>query len=267
MRAVYDVMGIASECGFPYSTLSHLQSLNTILGSKQSDYTKAKVSAKPKVRSRSKRHLGITASERPAMTFQQELSSWWAPKGQEVAQAPSIGDKAPTVEKLQVNSGTSTIILFLRHCGCPFAEKTFLNLRETAKAHKNLDFIAVSHSSEEATNSWLKSLPQAGSEPSNLRIVVDDKSEIYAAWGLGPSSYAHVLSPSSMYEAWRLGKEEGIWNRPTESGSRWQTSGYFAVDSKGVVRWGGAAKRADDMPDFEEAARAAEIGIKDEAKL
>ena len=46
------------------------------------------------------------------------------------------------------------------------------------------------------------------------------------------------------------------WNRPTESGSRWQTSGSFAVDRNGVVRWGGPAGRADFIPDFEEAVKA-----------
>jgi len=55
---------------------------------------------------------------------------------------------------------------------------------------------------------------------------------------------------------WKLGREEGIWNRPTESGSRWQISGSFAVDGEGVVRWGGAASRADDVPDFEKAVEA-----------
>ena len=159
------------------------------------------------------------------------------------------------------------MIAFLRHCGCPFAEKTFLNLREVAKSHKEIDFVAVSHSSEEATNSWLRNLPQAGSEPSNLRVVIDEKVEIYAAWGLGSSSYAHVLSPGSMYGVWRLGREEGIWNRPTESGSRWQTSGYFAVDSEGVVRWGSAAKRADDIPDFEAAVLAVDGAVTSHAKL
>ena len=48
------------------------------------------------------------------------------------------------------------------------------------------------------------------------------------------------------------------WNRPTESGSRWQTSGSFAVDRNGVVKWGGAAVRADWIPDFEDAVKASE---------
>lgn len=88
--------------------------------------------------------------------------------------------------------------------------------------------------------------------------MVDEEREVYAAWGLGVSGYGHVLSPSSMYSVWKLGREEGIWNRPTESGSRWQVSGSFGVDGEGVVKWGGAAERADEIPEFEDAVAAVE---------
>jgi hypothetical protein len=200
------------------------------------------------------------------MTFRQELDSWWAPTAPEAADLPGIGGKAPETPRLQLEAGRPTIVAFLRHCGCPFAEKTFLNLREIAKDNKDLDFIAVSHSDEAATQTWLKSLPQADSEPSNLRVVVDDKVEIYAAWGLGVSGYAHALSPWSLYNVWKLGREENIWNRPTESGSRWQTAGTFAVDAEGIVRWGGPALRADDIPDLESAVSSVK-GDGKEAKL
>jgi hypothetical protein len=55
-----------------------------------------------------------------------------------------------------------------------------------------------------------------------------------------------------MMSAYRLGKDRGIWNRPTESGSRWQAGGNFAVDAEGVVKWGGVAGRADEVVDFED---------------
>ncbi|EMC96815.1 hypothetical protein BAUCODRAFT_490543 [Baudoinia panamericana UAMH 10762] len=191
------------------------------------------------------------------MSSAQELSSWFAPKGTTTAShVPEVGSQAPTTALLPLDTGKPTIIAFLRHYGCPFAEKTYLRLRDCAKQHRDLDFVAISHSSNEATNTWLKALPQTGSEPGNLRVIVDDKLELYSAYGLGASSFAHVLSPSSFYEVWRMGSQEGIWNRPTESGSRWQTSGFFAIDSEGVVRWGRAAQSADDVPDFEEAAEA-----------
>lgn len=193
------------------------------------------------------------------MTYQQEFASWFAPKHTTpTAETPQRGSKAPSSPKLALEDGQATIIAFLRHCGCPFAEKTFLNLREIAKEHKTLSFIAVSHSDQAATDTWLASLPQAGSEPSNLRVVVDAECENYAQWGLGVSGFAHAISPWSLWEVWKLGSKEGIWNRPTESGSRWQTSGTFAVDGQGIVKWGGAAKRADDVPDLEAAVRALE---------
>ncbi|RMY30027.1 hypothetical protein D0864_16964, partial [Hortaea werneckii] len=177
------------------------------------------------------------------MSLQQELSSWFAPKPpavdknnnknekdeDDIPPVPQIGDKPPSVPKLPFPQNPDgpkpTILAFLRHCGCPFAEKTFLNLRETAREHRgsggggsgdSIDFIAISHSSATATETWLQSLPQAGSEPRNLRVVVDEDLEIYRAWGLGVAGYAHVLSPSALGEVWRLGSEEGIWNRPTE---------------------------------------------------
>jgi hypothetical protein len=193
------------------------------------------------------------------MTFQQELSSWFAPRdSQTIPDPPQINSKAPSTPKIPLSSSTPTIIAFLRHCGCPFAEKTFLNLRETARAHRSTTFLAVSHSSQSATETWLASLPQAGSEPDNLRVVVDEEREVYRAWGLGVSNYGHVLSIGGLSAVWRLGREEGIWNRPTESGSRWQTAGWFGVDGGGVVRWGRKAEGSEEIPDFEEGARAVE---------
>jgi len=61
-----------------------------------------------------------------------------------------------------------------------------------------------------------------------------------------------------MWNVYKMGKSEDIWNRPTESGSRWQTSGSWAVDGKGVVRWGRVAKAADDVLDFGEGVKVLE---------
>lgn len=60
----------------------------------------------------------------------------------------------------------------------------------------------------------------------------------------------------SLYNAVQLGKSEGIWNRTTESGSRWQMSGAFAVDRGGVVRWASVARTASEIPDLDAALRA-----------
>lgn len=87
-------------------------------------------------------------------------------------------------------------------------------------------------------------------------MVVDDEREIYAAWGLGLSSYWHAMGPGNLYSAVQLGKSEGIWNRTVESGTRWQTGGAFAVDRGGKVRWVSVARTASDVPDLGAALKA-----------
>jgi hypothetical protein len=69
------------------------------------------------------------------------------------------------------------------------------------------------------------------------------------------------LNPWALYSVYKLGKQEKIWNLPTESGSRWQTSGSFAVDRDGIVRWAKVATAADFIPDFKEALTAVGVGV------
>jgi hypothetical protein len=129
------------------------------------------------------------------------------------------------------------------------AEKTFRRLRKLASKNPDVNFIAVSHSDAPSTDKWVISVGGTW----EAEVIVDYEREIYAAWGLGISSTWHVLNPWSLGAVYSLGKQEGIWNRPTESGSRWQMGGSFAVDGKGKLRWIRVAKAADEVPDFVEA--------------
>ncbi|KAL8659798.1 MAG: hypothetical protein Q9202_006948 [Teloschistes flavicans] len=190
------------------------------------------------------------------MTYQQELASWLSPSPIATAPSPSIGSTAPSTPKLPFPNSNDrpVLVTFLRHCGCPFAEKTFLRLRATADAHQNITFIAVSHSDQSSTDTWL----EAVGGPGKVEVIINPDREIYAAWGLGISSFWHALNPGNLRSAYKLWKEEGIWNRPTESGSRWQTAGSFGVDAQGIVRWGQTAPGADWVPDFEDAVKVLE---------
>ncbi|KAG6013394.1 hypothetical protein E4U43_007313 [Claviceps pusilla] len=187
--------------------------------------------------------------------FWTEVESFKSPEAKPIANLPVVGQKAPSTAKLPLRSGEKTLILFLRHCGCPFAEKTFKQLAALSDMHRDLHCIAVSHSSRQATERWI---PQVGGAW-QTEMVIDPERDLYADWGLGVSSIWHAFNPFSLYSVYRLGADEGIWNRTTESGSRWQTSGAFAVDCDGVVRWLHVSKAADDLPDFDAALRA--LGI------
>lgn len=142
------------------------------------------------------------------MTFQQEAASWIAPSRLPTSPVPSIGATAPSISKLQLPTSDKkpTILTFLRHCGCPFAEKKFLTFRAAAFAHPSINFIAVSHSDQSATHKWLEAI--GGAE--NVRILVDNERELFAHWGLGVSSFWHVLNPASLWNVYKLGKEQGI---------------------------------------------------------
>ncbi|KAK3295848.1 uncharacterized protein B0H64DRAFT_321598 [Chaetomium fimeti] len=95
---------------------------------------------------------------------------------------------------------------------------------------------------------------QAGGEW-EVQVLVDPQRALYHAWGLGLSSTWYAVNPLAMWHTWKLGTEEGIWNRSAQSGSRWQIGGAFAVDADGVVRWSRPAGSADEVPDFGEALR------------
>lgn len=89
-----------------------------------------------------------------------------------------------------------------------------------------------------------------------MTVVNDEGREIYAKWGLGLTSTMHMMGPRSMYAIFALGLREGIWNRPTESGNRWQTGGAFAVDASGMLRWMHIPGYVSDLGDLHEAEEA-----------
>lgn len=146
------------------------------------------------------------------MSFRQEVASWTFPSQLPTSSAPSIGANAPTTSKLQLLNPDQkpTILTFLRHCGCPFAEKTFLSFRLTASTHPSIHFAAVSHSNQSATDKWLEAI--GGAE--NVHISVDSDREIFAQWGLGVCSFWHILSPANMWSLYELGREQGIVSKP-----------------------------------------------------
>ncbi|KAG5968639.1 hypothetical protein E4U57_005168 [Claviceps arundinis] len=181
--------------------------------------------------------------------FWAELESFKSPESKSIANLPVVGGKAPSTDKLRVPNGKDNLIVFLRHCGCPFAEKTFKWLAAVSERHRDIHCVAVSHSSREATERWI---PQVGGAW-QTEMIIDQERDVYAAWGIGLSSTWHAFNPFSLYSVYRLGADEGIWNRATESGSRWQKSGAFAVDRDGVVQWLHVSKAADDLPDFDAA--------------
>jgi hypothetical protein len=132
-------------------------------------------------------------------------------------------------------------------------EKLFLSMRSLSNRHPSIHFIAISHCTPEATTAWVKKLGGAW----NVDIIVDTDRELYAAWGLGLSNWGHLLHPRNGYNQYLLGKKEGVWGQAVgEGGCRWQVGGAYAVDDRGIVKWGGPMKSVDEQIVFEDGVKA-----------
>lgn len=126
-------------------------------------------------------------------------------------------------------------------------------MRSLANRHTSIRFVAVSHCTPQATKAWVNKVDGAW----NIEVVVDENRELYALWGLGVSSYAHLLNPRNGFHQIMLGKNEGVWGQDVgEGGNRWQTGGAYAIDEQGVVRWGGPMKSVDEAIPLEDACAA-----------
>jgi hypothetical protein len=172
------------------------------------------------------------------------LRTFVPPRALATATAPSPGDPAPDLDLMP---GRPTVVAFLRHTGCPFAEATMIALRDMPG---DLDRVAVSHASADATARWCEAIGGCG----DVRVLHDPERASYAAWGLGRSSLGHFMGRRSLAEVGRLAKR-GIRNRHPD-GTRWQQAGTFVVDAEGIVRWRHLPRHAGDLPALDEASDA-----------
>jgi hypothetical protein len=157
--------------------------------------------------------------------------------------APGPGERAPHLP-LPLEAGRPAIVAFLRHAGCPFAERTLQLLREAASEAPAPQWIAVTHAPAEATERWCRAVGGAG----GVCVVSDPSRHAYAAWGLGRTSLGHFLGRRSLVAVAGLARV-GIRNRHPH-GTRWQSAGTFAVDGGGIVRWRLLPAHAGDLPDL-----------------
>ncbi|KAK0632178.1 hypothetical protein B0T14DRAFT_23580 [Immersiella caudata] len=193
--------------------------------------------------------------------------------------------------ELTFGGGKRVIVVFLRCVGCAFAQKLFLQLRGIATRFPGeITCVAISHSSAAATQKWLDLL--GGAWNVNIIIDEDRAVYAAWGLGLGSvwyvlnptstvagfkekgwlgSSVAGSLQRSGVLKpggaaALPRGKNISTGNGagvvgsdlasedgpPTIMGNKWQESGAWAVDGRGMIVWGGKALRADDVMDLEE---------------
>jgi hypothetical protein len=163
-----------------------------------------------------------------------------------VRPVPVEGERARELP-LELEPARAAIVSFLRHTGCPFAERTMQLLRDAAARREEIQWIAVSHASAADTERWCDAVGGAG----DVRVASDPSRRSYAEWGLGRTSLEHFLGRRSLAAVAGLARE-GVRNRHPD-GTRWQSAGTFALDRDGIVRWRAIPAHAGDLPDLEQA--------------
>lgn len=69
--------------------------------------------------------------------FWKELESWKTPEAKEVGPPVEVGSKAPWMAELRLPDGKPTLVVFLRHCGCPCMCIPDLNSSIPARIHSS----------------------------------------------------------------------------------------------------------------------------------
>ncbi len=162
------------------------------------------------------------------------------------AAAPLPGESARELP-FALEPGRPAIVAFLRHPGCPFAERTMQMLREGARREPWIEWLAISHAREQDTRRWCEAIGGAG----GVRIACDPSRRLYARWGLGSTSLGHFMGRRALMAVATLARQ-GIRNRHPD-GTRWQSAGTFALDGLGTVRWRLIPAHAGELPDLDEA--------------
>ena len=124
------------------------------------------------------------------------------------------------------------------------------SLREAARRSPEVQWVAVSHAADAATERWCRAIGGAD----GVRVASDPTRRAYADWGLGRTSLGHFLGRRSLAAAGGLARR-GIHNRHPH-GTRWQSAGAFALDGQAVVRWRMLPAHAGELPDLDAALRA-----------
>jgi hypothetical protein len=150
------------------------------------------------------------------------------PKQQNVSAALSVGDLFPVSNDFLTDKSYS-VIAFLRHVGCPFAENSVKQLRDWAQNHNDVAVFVVSHGNAKFTQTWIESIGGLG----HLTLVIDETRETYGRWGIGYSNLMHFLGFRSLIGVMALFLK-GIHNRDA-CGTRWQKSAMFVVGENNVL--------------------------------
>ena len=163
------------------------------------------------------------------------------PTTQVVSTVPRLGDKVSVTREFACSS--DVLFVFVRHIGCPFAERDIKVSNTWAAAHTDVTVVVVTHGDIAVRDAWLNVIGGV----QHLHFHHDPERTLYGQFGLGYSSVWHFMGPESLWGGMSLWRK-GIRNRMA-SGTRWQRAGVFRVRN-GRLIWNAIPRSAQmfDLP-------------------
>ncbi|KAK4639162.1 hypothetical protein QC761_705710 [Podospora bellae-mahoneyi] len=168
-------------------------------------------------------------------------------------QPPRIGDRAPSLgPSITFPTDKPLLVVFLRYCGCPFAEQAFTTLTTFSTTHPSITCIAITQSPPSESDTWIISL---GGLWSISTVIPDPSLSLYHSWGLHQNrSWYDWFVENLKVPITKPVNVTNLEHKPHgryEGENKWQQGGAFGIDQDGFVRWAWVGRKVDDVVDFE----------------
>lgn len=82
-----------------------------------------------------------------------DIQSLFASDKSKPDDVPKVGSQSPPLPNVNF-AQSSHLVAFVRHCGCPFAEKELHSLAASQTQAPDVRIVVVTHSTQQVTDDW-----------------------------------------------------------------------------------------------------------------
>lgn len=143
-------------------------------------------------------------------------------------------------------NGKKTVLVFLRHLGCPLCMRRIDELKsdfEKFKSHEAQVIVFVQ-------STWERARKYAEKKALPFMLVGDREKTVYSIYGVERGGVTALLAPSVLKKSLSA-TLKGYMHGPFE-GDELQKPAEFVLDEKGVVIWAHYGKDISDSSDNEQ---------------
>ena len=121
------------------------------------------------------------------------------PKEQRIFSQLNVGSHIPNTDLLKIEFPNS-LVAFLRHPGCPFAEQMVKEINDWSVERPDVTVYLVCHGERLMIDQWLKNIDVNKA----FKIVYDTNRVLYGHWGLGYSNFKYFMGEKQFLRILKL---------------------------------------------------------------